>query len=1049
MKANDAEMGMKSFDVISRKRWFAVGAAVLVMTAALVSQTAPGTNQRANRISQEVTSGAMVAVAGTVHPLTRRATDLGAVNSEMQLDSMTLNIGLSAAQQTELDTLLAAQQNPKSPQYHQWLTQEEYGARFGLTDSDLSKVTGWLAAQGFTVKGVAPSRNLVTFSGTVSQVDSAFRTQIHQYKLADGTTHISNATDISIPKAFSGVVINVRGLSSFRPKPHAIKRAKPDFTSSASGNHFLAPGDWATIYGVNAIYNAGYTGTLMHVGVAGQTYIPEQDITNFRAAAGLSAPLLNMVCISSSSLCGAAAAPKNEDVDDVGEADLDVEWSGGIAKNATVDFIYAAADDQTLGVFDSLIYGITTYKVSSAVVPVIGVSYGDCEYDVQAGGSSYKTYLDGYLAEAGTQGQTVIISSGDDGAGCTVSTADQVATNGASVSWPATSPYVTAVGGTTFDGDGTVANPDTGADAYWSYSSSADIVSSALQYIPETSWNDTAYGESVEPSAWTLSSSTGGVSILYPLPSWQPAPNNYVGTSGRFVPDVAFTASPFHDGYLVCTENFPASETGTPTSNPGSTCVSGFRSSAGNGSLTEFGGTSASAQVFSGMVTLLVQAYGKQGNINPTLYGLAANATTYPEVFHDITSGNNDVPCSAGTGCVSGEVGYSATTGYDLVTGLGSINGGALYTALGTGLSATTTTVTAAPDSVAIGGTTTLTATTTSSATGTITGTMTFMRGTTTLGQVALSSGTATLANIAVTVANGFSAGTDPITADYGGNSTFAASSSSTGLTVNGLATTTAVTATPETSGTTTLTATVTPASATGTVTFSLGGTALGTATLLSGTATSNPITVSAANGFSTGTDTITARYSGDATYSTSSGATALAVTVMVAPSYTLSASPTTTAIAVGSSGVVTLTLTPTNYTGTIALNAICSTPSAISATFNPSSISMANGVQSPTLTITTSASAANHAPAVPWKSGGAVMFCAVLLGAPFTRRRKRTMTVLMMALAVVGGGFLMSCGGGSSSTPKAARTYYVTVTPTGTGTVTNATPIMITVTVQ
>ena len=111
------------------------------------ADASPGANQRANRITQEVTSGAMVTVAGTVHPLTKRATELGAVNSEMQLDSMTLNIGLSAAQQTELDALLAAQQNPKSPQYHQWLTQEEYGARFGLTDSDLSKVTGWLAAR--------------------------------------------------------------------------------------------------------------------------------------------------------------------------------------------------------------------------------------------------------------------------------------------------------------------------------------------------------------------------------------------------------------------------------------------------------------------------------------------------------------------------------------------------------------------------------------------------------------------------------------------------------------------------------------------------------------------------------------------------------------------------------------------------------------------------------------------------------------------------------------------------------------------------------------
>jgi hypothetical protein len=90
------------------------------------------------------------------------------------------------------------------------------------------------------------------------------------------------------------------------------------------------------------------------------------------------------------------------------------------------------------------------------------------------------------------------------------------------------------------------------------------------------------------------------------------------------------------------------------------------------------------------MLTLLVQVYGKQGNINPTLYNLAKNATTYAKVFHDITTGNNIVPCTTGTtGCVGGEVGFSAETGYDLVTGLGSINGGALYEALATASPAT------------------------------------------------------------------------------------------------------------------------------------------------------------------------------------------------------------------------------------------------------------------------------------------------------------------------------------------------------------------------
>ena len=201
MRVNAAGIVGKSIDVIGRQRWIAVCTVVLVMAAALVSQTAGSqaatqANQRANRITQEVTSGAMVTVAGTVHPLTKRATDLGAVNSEMQLDSMTVNFGLSAAQRTELDALLAAQQDPKSPQYHQWLTQEEYGARFGMTDSDLSKVTGWLTSQGLTVKRVSKSRNAIYFGGKAWQVESAFHTQLHQYKL-NGETHFANATELT------------------------------------------------------------------------------------------------------------------------------------------------------------------------------------------------------------------------------------------------------------------------------------------------------------------------------------------------------------------------------------------------------------------------------------------------------------------------------------------------------------------------------------------------------------------------------------------------------------------------------------------------------------------------------------------------------------------------------------------------------------------------------------------------------------------------------------------------------------------------------------
>jgi hypothetical protein len=709
-----------------------------------------------------------------------------------------------------------------------------------------------------------------------------------------------------------------------------------------------------------------------------------------------------------------------------------VEWSGGIAKNATVDFIYAAYDDPEQYVFDSLVYGITTYKVGGAVVPLIGVSYGDCEFDAAASGSTegkygYYSSYDTYLAEAAGQGQTIVVASGDEGAGCTTyNQSDTVAVNGASVSWPATNPNVTAVGGTTFSADGTAANPVTGSDPpYWSYSSTEDIVSSALAYIPETTWNDSDY-------EGDLASSGGGVSVLYPQPSWQ---NRLISgqSSGRLVPDISFSASADHDGYLICTQNFPTNETsGAPTSNPGSTCVDGFRISPG-GDLTPYGGTSAAAQVFSGLMTLLVQAAGPQGNINTKLYSLAKNATTYAEVFHDITSGNNMVPCSAGKLlCVGGEVGYSATTGYDLATGLGSIDGFALYKALGgPSLTASTTTLSVMPTAPLVGESVTLTATVASASsavTTTPSGTVTFTIDGVAGSAIALSGGTAS------TVTSFSTAGTHTVAIAYSGDSTFAASSASGSVTVTVVTlptTTTTVTAIPtsiplgSTTATQSFTATVaatgggtTPA---GTVAFAVNGVAVGTAALSGGIATLTGVAPTPANGFAVGSDTITAVYSPSATYAGSSGTTRLTVT---APAYTITPSASAVTLSQGGSQGMTVTFASTTFAGPVSWTATTSSP-LITVSPAGGSVTLPGSTTVP-LTITATSSAANHAPALPW-SGGVIAFGAVLAGVPLLRRRKRVATVLVAALAVSALGFMMSCSGGSSSA-AAARSYTVTI---------------------
>ena len=809
---------------------------VLAVAVTLASQT----TQRANRITQELNSGPVMTLSGTVHPLTRQASDLGEANPGMRLESMTLSIAPSVAEKAELDALLEAQQNQKSAQYHQWLTQEEFGARFGLTEADLSQVKSWLERQGFTVRNVAPSRNLITFSGTVAQAESAFRTQIHQYRIG-ADTRISNATEIALPRGLANVVAGVGGLSGLRPKPRAVvKHLDPQFTSQFSGNHFLSPGDWATIYNVTSIYNAGYTGTGMHVGIAGQTYFPQGDIDDFRAAAGLSATKLNMVCISTTDCTDLAG----ESVGDIGEADLDVEFSGGIAPNATVDFVYAAADDPEQDVFSAAVYLVTTYKVDGAVVPVISISYASCETQFSA---NMRASFDEFLEEAAAQGQSVLNSSGDAGAaGC--DQGDTIAVQGAVADYPASSPYVTGVGGTTFSADGSAGSPEPGANQYWSYSSTAYIISSALQYIPETSWNDTSYDQSQDPTN-TLTSGGGGVSLYYAMPSWQWAPGNFSGAPMRFVPDVAFSASADHDAYLFCTQEFTSAT--DPSQTDGPSCVDGFRDS--NSDLMTAGGTSASSPSFAGMLTLLVEKYGKQGNFNQTLYSLAADPTSYAAIFHDITTGSNAQPCTAGSkGCSGGLVGYEATAGYDLVTGLGSINGGALYAAL-------------AP------------------------------------------------------------------------------------------------------------------------------------------------------------------------------------------PTYTLGASSSSITIPAGSDAQLNLSLTATNYPGTVSfvtsISSIDGTPSAVSA--SASSVSFASSTTgTSTLTITATKNVANRSPRLPWKSGGPVMFCAVLLGAPFARRRSQLLAALT-ALAISAASLLVACGGNGGSSTPSPQTYTVTVTPTGSGTVINPAAISVTVIVQ
>jgi subtilase family serine protease len=590
-----------------------------------------------------VNDSQVTTLKGDVHPRARAEFDRGPLAASTALQQLLLSLKPSPEQQTSLNKLLADLQNPAAPKYHQWLTPEQFGDQFGASNGDYEKTVAWLTSRGFTVTERSRSRTWIAFSGTASQVAQAFHTQIHQYQV-NGTLQYANSSEPTIPSALAPVVMGVR-LHNFKPRARAVSRKlKPNFTSNQTQNHFLAPDDFATIYDLHGLYNAGIDGTGQKIAVMGQTDVDLTNVTTFRTLSGLPTSTPTKIPIGTASTV----------TSDLDEAYLDIEWAGAVARKAQIIYIHSDSA-QGSGVFDALNYAIT-----NNTAPVISISYGDCEPNFAPGDL---TTLAGWLQQANAQGQTVVGPAGDDGAAdCDYVTSTRTsatsAIHGFAVDIPSSFPYVTSVGGTTFN---------EGSATYWNTGTNNNSVyGSVLSYIPETAWNDTL--ADIGGGSTSFAATGGGKSSVFSKPAWQTG-IGVPSDDARFVPDIALAASVDHDGYLTCTPGFCVNPTTFPD---------GFRD-ANNSNLSVVGGTSAGVPTFAGIVALINQKKGqRQGNINPTLYSLAA---TLPSAFHDVTMGDNKVPCTAGTtDCPGsgGTLGYGAGVGYDPTTGLGTIDGSAL-----------------------------------------------------------------------------------------------------------------------------------------------------------------------------------------------------------------------------------------------------------------------------------------------------------------------------------------------------------------------------------
>ncbi len=1079
-----------TFSVRSSIAALALCAAVSAVPCILPRASAQSSVAPEARIAQAISDHSLVRLTGNTPAFTHKATDLGVAPDDLALRHLQLALKHSDAQEAALEKLLHDQQKPETANYHKWLTPQAFGSTYGVSDADINKVTSWLEQHGFTVESVSNGRNIITFSGTQAQLRSAFHTELHQYSI-NGQKHYANATDPMIPSAIAPVITGIASLTTYgktplhttpklahrpaggkwqrpveQPSSHSetsLKSVSPQFTSTLNGStyYFLAPGDFGTIYNVKPVWNQQIDGSGQNIAIVAQSDVNPADVDAFRAAFSLPAKKLNTIYIGENP---GYTADSTE-----GEADLDVEWSGAIAPNATIDLI-VSGETNTGG-------GVTTaaqYAVDNNVAPMMSVSWGGCELALGASGNQF---FNDMWQQAAAEGITVLVAAGDSGsASCDQN--QEVSFYGEQVSGFASTPYNTAVGGTDFSGNYGHTNQ------YWGSTNSADG-SSALSYIPESPWNETCASTLVLTAAQqngfaadttnealcndfsngapflNTAGGGGGASKCtqsdasdpsscmggYPRPDWQLSIPGMPQNGVRNLPDISFFAGSglWGTAYLFCQSD----------STPDGTC------NYQNGDLAYLtaGGTSFATPAFAGVVALMNQkAQGPLGNINYSLYqmGAAQYGSNGPAVYHDITTDNNATPCLVGDVAVppgtlcsvtnqDNEVGvlpdYNANVGYDLASGLGSADVSALLNAWSNAIGGLANSAT----TLNLSGTTLVYGTSLQAqvhvvpTTGSLvpTGAVALFDQDTTNGTPL---GNARLANGAATVTeNILPAGTHVLYARYTGDSAFGSSTSSpASVKVSQAATTMALSASQTTvaPGGSVLVrvsvgATTAAASPTGSVvlTDTTTGKTLATLPVVASTdATGNSIAYATTSipgqQLAGGANVISAAYAGDNNYTGSNGTLTVSYTVPFAltlPQSTLTLSPGSTtgntmAIAVTPAGGTTLN------PSTLAFGCPGTLPAGMTCSFSAPVLG-SNGFVSSTLTILLSgplAAPQSKSGTMALLGSGAIAGLAglVLLGLP-GRKRRYHFVVLLATISVFAS--VTGCTGGSK--PNVANT--------------------------
>jgi subtilase family serine protease len=680
------------------------GWSVLVAMLCWVHTSAP-----AEQSSLKVDANSLTRLYGHVSRGARPEFDRGRAPDSLPQEHILMMLRRSEPREQELRQFIGRQYDPHSADFHRWLTPQQFGERFGPSTQEIGKVTQWLRVQGFRLNNVPTSGLFLDFSGTAGQVARAFHTEIHHYRV-NGRDHYANASDPYIPSNLAPIVSGFRALNDFHPRlaghsntAHLDRttgkwlRAQGEsshLTSSANSMYVAGPQDFATIYGVNQVWQEGVLGTGETIGVVGATNLESADIQNFRDAFGITTLGPNGSVQTENPPSTVCAAP--DPSTNIPEGYLDAEWAGAMAPDATVDYVACGDQGVTLGADLAAAYMVGD-PAHAQRISVLSTSYGDCEALPQSEASQFYVSL---WQQAAAEGITVVVAAADTGAdGC--QDVDYDATDGLSVDNAASTPYNIAAGGTDFSDvfSGTAAT-------YWSAANGANFLS-AQSYIPEMAWNESCgsplvlarFGQNfvdsfgpngfcsyaaqqpVDPNLgfppyFLPYAGSGGLSTVSTRPVWQTGVPGIPQQGGRAVPDISMFAS---GGYtwsqtlIMCDSalaGMPAG-TGCDFSNPGDVFAN------------LQGGTSLVAPAFAGIMALIDQKSGdRQGQANYVLYPLAAeqyvsyasstqpslaNCAAYlgPQVlsscyFHDISAtpnpgaspstpfltGNTSIPCT-------------------------------------------------------------------------------------------------------------------------------------------------------------------------------------------------------------------------------------------------------------------------------------------------------------------------------------------------------------------------------------------------------------------